>query len=227
MFEEKEALLLDMNSTFMFDEDRFGRDEDFSDYYQSIGGALPAEIVNKVIRQSYAYLEEKYPDEKYRHSFPSLAFAIMANASMEIPEREKEKIIETFSFHEQGKISEIYVNALRRLEEKFKLALVVDMWAPKAMWVHTFKALGIWKLFSAYSFSSDHGIVKPSPKPFEMVVNKLDLPKEKCLVIGDSIRRDLGGAHAAGIDSVLVGGAKSNMAIASFSSLLAFQENVQ
>lgn len=227
MFEEKEALLLDMNSTFMFDEDRFGQDEEFSDYYQSIGGTLPAEIVNKVIRQSYAYLEEKYPDEKYRHSFPSLAVAISADAPIDISDHEKEKMIETFSFHEQGQISEIYVNALRKLEERFKLALVIDIWAPKAMWVHTFKALGIWKLFSAYSFSSDHGMVKPSPEPFEMVVNKLDLPKEKCLVVGDSIRRDLGGAYAAGIDCVLVGGAKSNMAIASFSSLLAFQKRVQ
>ena len=227
MFEEKDALLLDMNSTFMFGEDRFGQGEEFSDYYQSIGGELPGEIVNRVIRQSYAYLDEKYPDEKCRHSFPSLEFAIAANAYMEIPEHEKEKIVETFSFHEQGVISEIYVNALGRLEEKFKLALVVDIWAPKAMWVHTFKELGIWKLFSAHSFSSDHGMVKPSPKPFEMVVNELNLPKEKCLVIGDSIRRDLGGAQAAGIDCVLVGGAKSSMAVASFSSLLEFQESLQ
>lgn len=227
MFEGKEALLLDMNSTFMFGEDRLGRDEEFSEYYKSIGGELSKEIVNKVIRQAYDYLDEKYPAEEYRHSFPSLEFAIEASSDIDIPRDEKEKIIETFSFHEHGEIPRIYVNALKKLKEKFKLALVIDIWAPKAMWVRTFKELGIWKLFSAHSFSSDHGMVKPSPKPFEMVVNELNLPKEKCLVIGDSIRRDLGGSQAASIDCVLVGGAKSDIALGSYPTLLEFQKNVQ
>lgn len=40
MFENKKALLLDMNSTFMFGEDNFGKDEDFSIYYKKIGGQL-------------------------------------------------------------------------------------------------------------------------------------------------------------------------------------------
>ena len=38
MFKGKEAILLDMNSTFMFGEDRFGEVEDYSEYYRSIGG---------------------------------------------------------------------------------------------------------------------------------------------------------------------------------------------
>lgn len=33
MFNDKEALLLDMNGTFMFGEDRFGDDQDYSAYY--------------------------------------------------------------------------------------------------------------------------------------------------------------------------------------------------
>jgi len=112
------------------------------------------------------------------------------------------------------------------LKRRFKLALVIDIWAPKQMWVDTFERLGIWTLFSAYSFSSDHGMVKPSPMPFEMVVNKLGLPKNKCLVVGDSVRRDLGGSLKASIDCVLVGGEQSNLAVGEFHTLLEFQENV-
>ena len=227
MIEGKEALLLDMNSTFMFGEDRFGLDENFSEYYKSIGGNLPDDVVNRIIRSSYDYLDEKYPTEKYRHSFPSLEFAINESTDINLPKSEIDKIIETFSFHEQGEVPKAYVNALRKLDEKFTLALVIDIWAPKAMWVQTFKNLGIWGLFSAYSFSSDHGMVKPSPKPFEKVVRELGLPKEKCLVIGDSIRRDLGGSQAASLDCVLVGGAKSDLAVGMFSNLLEFQNNVQ
>lgn len=227
MFKNKEALLLDMNSTFMFGEDRFGKDEDYSEYYRSIGGNLPDNVVNDVIRAAYEYLDVKYPSEKYRHCFPSLETAIEVSSEIDIPLIEKHKIIETFSYHEHGYIPQLYVQALRELKEHFTLALVIDIWAPKKMWVHTFESLGIWELFSAYSFSSDHGMVKPSPRPFEMVVNTLGLPKEKCLVIGDSVRRDLGGSLEASIDCVLVGGAKSDLAVAEFATLLDFQENVQ
>lgn len=227
MFEYKEALLLDMNSTFMFGEDRFGEDEDYSEYYRSIGGNLPDKVVNDVIRGAYESLDVKYPSEEYRHCFPSLETAIEVSAVIDIPMIEKAKIIETFSYHEHGHIPQLYVQALRVLKENFTLALVIDIWSPKEMWVQSFKKLGIWGLFSARSFSSDHGMVKPSPKPFEMVVNELGLPKEKCLVIGDSIRRDLGGSLEASIDCVLVGGAKIDLAVGEFSTLLEFKENVQ
>ncbi|MET0122427.1 MAG: HAD family hydrolase [Candidatus Thiodiazotropha sp. 6PLUC9] len=226
MIEGKEALLLDMNSTFMFGEDRFGPDEDFSEYYRSIGGKLADNVVNRVIRKTYAYLDEKYPSVEYRDRFPSLEFAIEVSAGVDISISEKEILIKTFSFHEHGEIPQNYVTALRALKEKFTLALVIDIWAPKAMWVQTFRSLGLWELFSAHSFSSDHGIVKPSPRPFEMVVRELGLPKKKCLVIGDSIRRDLAGSQAASLDCVLVGGAESDLAFGSYSNLLEFQKNV-
>lgn len=77
----------------------------------------------------------------------------------------------------------------------------------------------------AISFSSDHGMVKPSPKPFELVQQQLGLQKYQCLITGDSIRRDLGGAIAAGIDCVLIGGKINSSAIACYSSLLSFCEN--
>ncbi|MES9859344.1 MAG: HAD family hydrolase [Candidatus Thiodiazotropha sp. LLP2] len=226
MFEEKQALLLDMNSTFMFGEDRFGTEENFSEYYKSIGGRLAPDYINTIIHKVYEYLAEKYPTEEYRHRFPTLSQAIDACSKGRIVEPEKDKIIKTFTYHEHGEIPEHYLRALKRLRERFILSLVIDIWAPKEMWVKSFKKLEVWELFSAYSFSSDHGMVKPSPKPFEMVVDKLKLSKEQCLVIGDSVRRDLGGAQAAGIDCVLVGGAESNQSVGAYSSLLEFQEVV-
>ncbi len=226
MFKDKEALLLDMNSTFMFGEDRFTKEEDYSKYYKSIGGKLPDNVLNPIIQRAYEYLDVKYPSKEYRDCFPSLKTAIEASAEIDLSMIEKAKIIETFSYHEHGHIPQHYVHALKALRERFTLALVVDIWAPKAMWVQTFKNLGIWELFSAYSFSSDHGMVKPSPRPFEMVVNALGLPTEKCLMIGDSVRRDLGGSLDASIDCVLVGGAQSDLAVGEFSTLLEFQKQV-
>jgi len=220
MFAGKKALLLDMNSTFMFGEDRFAQSEDFSIHYNNIGGMLSSGELTNIIRLAYEYLSERYPDEKYRHNFPSVEDAIQAVTERTIQPEEIEKITDTFSFHELGHIPQEYVEALFKLREKFILSVVIDIWSPKKAWVETFKTSGIDKLFSASSFSSDHGMVKPSAKPFELVLNQLKLKKEECLVIGDSARRDLGGAKAAGIDCILVGGAVDAQALSCFSSLL-------
>lgn len=216
----KQALILDMNSTFMFGEDRFGQDQDYSVYYRKLGGSLSDIEINELITNSFNYLDERYPKEEYRHSFPTVEDAIDEVSNGALSKSEIEKVIETFSYHELGYIPEAYVQALHQLKEKYILALVVDIWSPKDMWVDLFKKMRLWNLFSASSFSSDHGMVKPSPKPFEMVASKLGLEKPRCLVVGDSVRRDLGGSCAAGIECILVGGAESQQAVGSYDNLL-------
>lgn len=222
MFNHKRALLLDMNSTFMFGEDRFSELEDYSKYYQKTGGKLTNNEVNEAINQALEYLGERYPDVKYRESFPTVEQAIKEVSTVSISESEVTNLVDTFSYYEHGYISQEYVEVLVKLSEKYKLAIVIDIWAPKDRWLKTFNELKINRLFSASSFSSDHGWVKPSIKPFDLVVAKLGLPKEQCLMIGDSVRRDLGGAINAGIDCVLVGGANDKRAIASYINLLEF-----
>jgi len=220
VYSNKSALLLDMNSTFMFGEDDFGISEDFSEYYHKIGGVLSREAVNEAIRSVYAYLDKRYPDEEYRHRFPTVEEAIKNVVDKNFSEEEISKLVNTFAKHEAGNIPSEYIEALHRLSKKYKLAVVIDIWAPKEYWLNIFRESGINMLFSASSFSSDHGMVKPSPKPFELVMNELNISRERCLVIGDSIRRDLGGASAAGIDCVLVGGAKHKNALGCYKNLL-------
>lgn len=222
MLRDKKALLLDMNDTFMFGADRFGEQEDFSRYYRRIGGRLPTGDLHRIIRSSHAYLDARYPDERYRHAFPSVAQAIDQVLDRDLPEAEKQHIVNTFAFHELGHIPPAFVEALQRLKTRFLLAAVIDIWSPKNAWLETFDETGVGELFAATSFSSDHGMVKPSPRPFEHVVDRLNLPKRACLVIGDSARRDLGGALAAGIDCVLVGGSKDPRAVGHYSTLLDF-----
>ena len=222
MYSQKFVLLLDMNSTFMFGEDNFGESENFSKHYREIGGILSKEEINRIIREIYSYLDKRYPDENFRHSFPTIESALKAISNQELSKEEVSKIVQTFAHHEIGHIPTEYIEVLHTLSKKFKLAVVIDIWAPKIRWIQLFDKLGITELFSASSFSSDHGMVKPSPKPFELVLEQLGVSKDQCLVIGDSIRRDLGGAQAAGIDCVLVGGAQHPGAIGCYENLLAF-----
>lgn len=227
MFTGKTALLLDMNSTFMFGEDRFGEDEDFSIHYAKIGGRLSNHELEEIIRAAYEYLDTRYPAEEYRHCFPSVEQAVKNTTARDLPTDELQKIVDTFSFHELGVVSQEYASALKQLEQHFTLAVVIDIWSPKAPWLATFERVGIAPLFSAASFSSDHGIVKPSPRPFELVLDQLGLSNTQALVLGDSARRDLGGARAAGIDCVLVGGAEHPDAVGHFENLLEFVRMLQ
>lgn len=220
MFAEKKALLLDMNSTFMFGEDRFGESEDFSAHYFKIGGTLPRNEINRIIRAVYQYLDARYPDENYRHNFPSLDSAIRAIGDENLAGDEIERIVKTFAFHELGYIPSDYVAALYKLRQHFTLAAVIDIWSPKTAWLYTFERAGISGLFSAMSFSSDHGMVKPSPRPFELVLRRLGITNREAIVVGDSPRRDLGGAKNAGSECILVGGAEHPDALKSFGNLL-------
>ena len=71
-YNTKEALLLDMNGTFMFGEDRFDESVDFSVHHRANGGALPDAEINQIIRSVYRFLDQKYTDEKYQDNFPSI-----------------------------------------------------------------------------------------------------------------------------------------------------------
>lgn len=130
----------------------------------------------------------------------------------------------TFALHERGYLSPEYAEALHQLAQQFGLGLVADIWAPKNLWLHYFEEQNILHLFEAISFSSEHGYVKPSPYGFQLVLDVMRLQPSEAVFIGDSLRRDLGGANAAGIDCILVGAAKSDQAVARFPSLLAFCE---
>lgn len=222
MFAGKKALLLDMNNTFMFGEDRFGADEDFSLHYFKVKGTLSRTEINKLVRGVYEYLGSRYPDENFRHCFPSLESAILAVADQAPSAAEITKITATFAFHELGHIPNAYAQALHFLKKRYILAAVIDIWSPKKYWLEVFEHAGIAQVFSAISFSSDHGWVKPSPKPYEAVLKRIGVTSNEAIVIGDSLRRDLGGAKNAGIDCVLVGGAEHPEALMSFKNLLEF-----
>lgn len=167
MFVNKKALLLDMNGTFMFGEDRFGDDEDFSCYYNKLNGQLESNEINTLIRTIYHDLSEKYPQAEYRSCFPTLEKSIRSFTGESLTCEEIEKVIDTFSCHEHGYIPAEYLTALEQLARRFSLSVVIDIWSPKQRWLDIFRYHDIDKLFAASSFSSDHGIVKPSPQPFE------------------------------------------------------------
>ena len=221
MIDKFSTILLDMNDTFMFGADRFGSNEDYSIVYHQLGGMIESVRVNQLIESAYAYLDIRYPDPQYRESFPSLREAFVSVEGQDsLSEMDLELLIETFARHELGFVPPEYAAAINQLSQRFRLGLVIDIWAPKPLWIETLNQCGVLSLCESASFSSECGIVKPSPLPFLNVLEEMNVNREDAVVIGDSVRRDLGGATAAGIACVLVGGAKHPSALGSVANLI-------
>jgi FMN phosphatase YigB (HAD superfamily) len=171
MIDQFSTVLLDMNDTFMFGADKFSSDQDYSLVYHQLGGIMEQSRVNKLIQAAYSYLDIRYPDPQYRETFPSLREAFLSVGDDDsLSESDLELLIETFARHELGVVPPEYATSIERLSQKFRLGLVIDIWAPKARWIETLNQCGVLPLCQATSFSSDCGMVKPSPRPFLKVL---------------------------------------------------------
>ena len=227
LFSRYSTILLDMNDTFMFGADRFGTNEDYSIIYHQLGGTMESIRVNQLIQSAYDYLTPLYPDPQYQEKFPSLrsAFEIVCGQDS-LSDLDLELLVDTFAHHELGSVPPEYSAAIDRLSHKFRLGLVIDIWAPKTRWIEALQQCGVLPVCESTSFSSDCGIVKPSPRPFLTVLSEMQVNPQDAVVIGDSVRRDLGGATAAGIDCILVGGNQNSSAVAAVANLLHLVESI-
>jgi FMN phosphatase YigB (HAD superfamily) len=227
MIDQFSTVLLDMNDTFMFGADRFGSDEDYSVIYHQLGGTMEQSRVNKLIQAAYSYLDVRYPDPQYRETFPSLQEAFLSvEDGASLSEEDLNLLIETFASHELGAVPAEYAASINILSKRFRLGLVIDIWAPKNLWVETLNQCGVLPVCEATSFSSDCGMVKPSPRPFLKVLEEMRVNPVDAVVIGDSVRRDLGGAISAGISCILIGGASHPSALESVASLIDVVESI-
>ncbi|MBD1852980.1 HAD family hydrolase [Cyanobacteria bacterium FACHB-502] len=227
MIDKFNTILLDMNDTFMFGADQFGADEDYSVIYRQLGGTIEAERVNRLVRAAYDYLDIRYPEPQYREAFPSLRDAFVSIGKHDqLSERDLDLLVETFAHHELGYVPPDYSAAINWLSQRFRLGLVIDIWAPKTLWIDTLNQCGVLPVCESSSFSSDCGIVKPSPRPFLKVLEEMQVTPPDAVMIGDSVRRDLGGATAAGISCILVGGAKHSSALGAVANLIDLVESI-
>ncbi len=93
------------------------------------------------------------------------------------------------------------VPTLMRLKERgYKLAILSDAPRLKA-WIRL-SEIRLADFFDVVLTFDDTGEYKPSRIPFERVLKELDIKPNECLMVGDSIRRDIEGAKAAGILTV-------------------------
>jgi len=197
------VILLDMNSTFMFGEDRFSPAEDYYATYRDLGGhrLTPGEV-SLAIQACYEGLSRDYENPEKYSAFPSLAdgFRLYSGAD----EGDLEHLVDTFACHELGFIENHYAQFLRALAITHTLGLVANIWAPKDRWLREFKRAGIQDVFTTTVFSSDLGCIKPAPAIYEKALEGTGARPAEALFVGDSLKYDMEGAKNMGFNTVWI-----------------------
>lgn len=199
-----EVILLDMVGTFMFDADRFSPADDFAVTYQRIGGQTLSD--GEVRRIIFTVFDTMLMDSLNPHCydrFPSvLSYLATLPLSQELPEGELGLLEQVFALHEIGEIPDTHAAALRRLCETHRLGIVSDIWSKSDLYLQEFERACVRELFDVIVFSSDHGRLKPSPYLFTKAIEAVAGDRTKIVFVGDSLRRDIAGAHAVGLSAI-------------------------
>lgn len=94
------------------------------------------------------------------------------------------------------------VPALERLRSRFKIGVVSD--AQRVFFRTELAATGLAALVDVAVASGEHGFHKPDPRLFQIALERLGVPHDEAVYVGDSVDRDMCGAHAAGMRAVLL-----------------------
>jgi len=201
-----DAILLDMGDTFMFGLDRFGPEEDFHATYRELGGSrLSSEELDGILRGAVTRLWRDYDAPEAQQNFPLSVEALRdAGEDLELPESEWALLDRLFFLHEHGHIPDAYADAVRSLARTHRLGLLSNIWADSSMYLELLREADIGDSFHSIIYSSDHRMVKPCKGLFELALRSIGLPRERVVMVGDNLKRDVGGAKRAGMAAVWI-----------------------
>jgi putative hydrolase of the HAD superfamily len=113
-------------------------------------------------------------------------------------------LAETFS-RERRKLQRLMPDAretLTRLSAKYTLALLTNG-APDLQ-REKIAASGLSGFFKAIAVSGEHGIGKPRPEIFHRLAAEAGVEPAEAVMVGNSLERDIAGAHNAGMVSIWI-----------------------
>lgn len=199
-----DVVLLDMAHTFMFNVDRFGRDEDFAATYRQIGGkTFSDDKVRKIIRNLHTAIATDYQNPRFMNHFPSVRFYLKTLLlPQSSPNQELDLLEQVFAFHEVGEIPSSHAQALHELRQTHRLGVVSDVWSRKNLFLQEFERAGVLQLFDVIIFSSDYGWVKPSGQLFRQALAAFPVERIQIVFVGDNWRRDIVGAKSEKLSAI-------------------------
>lgn len=102
---------------------------------------------------------------------------------------------------------------LNNLVNRVKLGLITNA-SDSVLQRQRIEASGMRELFQEILIAGEIGLSKPDPEIFQLMAEKLNVPPEDCLFVGDSVQYDIIGAASAGMSTVLYGANRTDSKVA-------------
>ena len=204
--EQYEVILLDQGKTFMFNNDRFGPEEDYYRTYHSLGGKyLSEKELSKVVNTLVDHMYNKARDPDKYDSFPSIPDSLTEiTISKDIPIDDIKRLDELIALHEVSQISNHHVRTIKKLSASHRLGIVSNIWGRKTHFESNLKEAGIYECFEHIVWSLDQGCIKPSPNIFNAAIRSFDVDLSKIAYVGDNPMRDIDAAKKLGLSTVWI-----------------------
>jgi len=141
---------------------------------------------------------------EWSHAYREQVFdAALRDQMIESPEGAQD-LAETFSASRR-RLQRLMPDAretLARLSAKYTIALLTNG-APDLQ-REKIAASGLESFFKAIAVSGEHGIGKPRPEIFHRLAAEAGVDPSEAVMVGNSLERDIAGAHNAGIVSIWI-----------------------
>jgi putative hydrolase of the HAD superfamily len=94
------------------------------------------------------------------------------------------------------------IEILNQLKNRYQLGLITNG-APDIQW-KKINGGRLASIFETIIISGEHGFAKPDSRLFEIALKRLNTVKESTVMIGDSLEKDIQGAHDFGLKTIWV-----------------------
>jgi len=130
------VLMLDMNGTFMFGQDRFGPLQDYHATYLALGGQrLSAADLSATIGDFVATMSGLYRTPGLYDAFPSVAEVLQLGPDAKSLGPVELALLEAvIAQHERGTVPVAQAQAITRLAQSHDLILMSSIWSRKDIW---------------------------------------------------------------------------------------------
>lgn len=195
------AVLFDAGGTLL--TERRSRDALYLDVLRPLGAradeATLAMLKDRVEREMADGALRPYTEPWFREFVRRLLDALEIDAEAEAV---RASIADTFTRPATYRVFDDVAPTLAALRARGLRLAVVSNWSP--FLPELLGGLGLLRYFETLAVSAIEGFTKPDPRLFAVALDRLDVPADRAVHVGDHPDRDVAGARAAGVRAFLL-----------------------
>ena len=155
-----------------------------------------------------------YESDCVSPNFPALVREMVAAKGLALSAEQADELWRTWNLGGPFFGRRLFDDAIETLEtlrkRGFGIGCVTNRWFDGPAFMEEVEAHGLADVLDVMSISCDVGYMKPHPEIFQHALETLGVAPDEALMVGDSLRADVGGAQALGMTAVWRRRAKGN-----------------